>query len=114
MISDSRTHWQKIELPTQENTKVCLEVLHHGGREEVGLLDSIPFDQVTEVLGEIAQGIGKTIEKAKPSKATVELGIEFGLENGKLVALIARGTGKANLKIGLEWKRSTPSDESSV
>jgi hypothetical protein len=54
----------------------------------------------------IPRGIGETLERAKPKKATVELGVEFGIEEGKLVALIARGSGKANLKITLEWERA--------
>ena len=105
MTRDHSTEWQKVELPGEDSADVYIEVLRGGGREEVGLLDSIPFEQVTEVLGSIAQGIGSTLEKTKPSKASVELGVEFGLKNGKLVALIARGSGKANLKISLEWER---------
>lgn len=105
MIDDRDTEWQRIDLPSEGEGKVYLEVLHEGGREEVGLLDSIPFDQVTNLLGDIASEISKTLEKAKPKKATVELGVEFGIKDGALVALIARGSGKANLKIGLEWER---------
>jgi hypothetical protein len=82
-----------------------LEVIPRGGREEVGVLDAIPFDRVVETLGQIANGIGAAVEKAKPSKATVEIGVEFGLEAGQVVALIARGSGKANLKILLEWAK---------
>lgn len=111
MPSNERTEWQKVELPGEGNAKVYIEVVHGGGREEVGLLDSIPFEQVTEVLGSIVQGIGSTLEKTKPSKASVELGVEFGLKDGQLVALIARGSGKANLKIALEWERSISEGE---
>ena len=105
MTDENNTDWQRIELPSEGNGQVFLEVLQKGGREEVGLLDSVPFDQVTEVLGEIASGIQQTLEKAAPKRASVELGVEFGIKNGHLVALIARGSGKANLKIGLEWER---------
>jgi hypothetical protein len=76
-------------------------------------LDSIPFEQLTEILGQIAQRIGDSLERTSPSKACVELGVEFGLENGQLVALIARGSGKANLKVSLEWDRSEPKAGSS-
>ncbi|MCM1984454.1 CU044_2847 family protein [Lyngbya confervoides] len=105
MPEGDRTQWQEIDLPGNETAKVYLEVLNRGGRQEAGLLESIPFEQVTEILGDIAQGLGRTLERVKPKKASVELGIEFGLENGQFVALIARGTGKANLKIALEWER---------
>lgn len=105
-MPDERTQWQKIKLSEEGDRQIYLEVLQRSGREEVGILDSIPFEQVIEIMGEIAQGIGNTLEKAKPTKASIELGVEFGLENGQLVGLIARGTGKANLKISLEWERS--------
>lgn len=105
MNGEDRTEWQPVTLPGNDGGKVYFEIVPRGGREEVGVLDSIPFDQVTELLASIASGIGETLEKAKPKKATIELGVEFGLEAGKLVALIARGTGKANLKISLEWER---------
>jgi Trypsin-co-occurring domain 1 len=97
-MTDERTQWQKIKLAEDDSRQIYLEVLDRGGRQEVGILDSIP--------GKIAQSIGDSLERSKPSKATVELGVEFGLENGQFVALIARGSGKANLKISLEWERS--------
>ena len=106
MIDEREREWQQIELPGEHEGQVFLEVLPQGGREEVGLLESIPFEQVTNLLGGIADEISKTLEKAKPKRASVELGVEFGIKDGALVALIARGSGKANLKIGLEWERS--------
>lgn len=100
-----RTEWQPITLQ-DGGRQIYMEVVPRGGREEVRLLESIPFEQVTELLANIASAIGDTLEKARPKKAAVEVGVEFGLEAGKLVALIARGTGKANLKISLEWERA--------
>lgn len=100
MQQDERTDWQPVDLG--DGAKAYLQVIPRGGREEVGVLEAIPFEQVVATLGRIAKGI----EKAQPSKAVVEIGVEFGLEAGELVALIARGTGKANLKVMLEWKKS--------
>jgi Trypsin-co-occurring domain 1 len=108
MEAADRTEWQSIALPGEAGRRVYIEVVSRGGREEVGILDAIPFEHVMELITSIASGIGDTLEKAKPKKAAVELGVEFGVEAGHLVALIARGTGKANLKIRLEWERSAP------
>ena len=107
MVEES-SQWQKIKLDGEGDRQIYLEVLDRGGRQEVGVLDSIPFEQVTEILGQIAQRIGDSLERTRPNKACVELGVEFGLEHGQLVALIARGSGKANLKISLEWDRPVP------
>lgn len=110
---EERSQWQKIKLNGESDRQIYLEVLDRGGPKEVGILDSIPFEQLTEILGQIAQRIGDSLERTSPSKACVEQGVEFGLENGQLVALIARGSGKANLKVSLEWDRSEPKAGSS-
>jgi hypothetical protein len=102
---EERSQWKKIKLDREGDRQIYLEVLDRGGPKEVGILESIPFEQVTEILGQIAQRIGDSLERIRPNKACVELGVEFGLENGQLVALIARGSGKANLKVSLEWDR---------
>ncbi len=107
-MDDERTEWQKIKLKGEGERQIYLEVLDRGGPKEVGIMDSIPFEQITEMLAEIAQKIGDSLARTRPNKACVELGVEFGLENGQLVALIARGSGKANLKVSLEWDRSEP------
>lgn len=104
------SRWQKIETAGDSAARLYLEVLDRGGREEVGLLDGIPFQQITDLLGEVSLHLGNTLRRARPSKASIELGLEFGLENGQLVALIARGSGKANLKIAMEWEQSAPPD----
>jgi hypothetical protein len=70
---------------------------------EVGILDSIPFEQVTQIFSELSQRIGDSLQKSRANKACVEIGVEFGIENGQLVALIARASGKTNIKISIEW-----------
>ena len=103
MTGDGRTIWQPVS--TGGNQDLFIEVTLAGGREEVGLLDSIPMERVMSLVSEVAQAIGESLERVAPTKAGVELGIEFGIQEGKLVGLIARGSGKANLKISLEWDR---------
>lgn len=106
MIDDVKTDWQRVLLPGDKQSDLYIEVAVRGGRETVGLLDFIPIDHVCALLADVANAVGNALAKASPSKATVELGVEFGMQEGKLVALIARGGGKANLKIGLEWNSS--------
>jgi len=102
-VSDAETtEWQRLTI-SGDGGDIYIEVVGHGGREQVGVLDSLPFQTITTMITNIAQGIGGAIKATKPNKASVELGLEFGVQEGKLVALIARGSGKANLKIKLEW-----------
>lgn len=104
MAEQDKTTLQKVELPG--GVIAYVEAIKSSDREEVGVLESIPFEQVTQALGAIAEGIGGVVLAAKPSKASVELGAEFAVKEGKLVSIIAKGEGKANLKLKLEWEFS--------
>jgi hypothetical protein len=48
--------------------------------------------------------IYNTMAALKPQRFEVELGFEIGVESGTLTAFLVKGTGKANLKVTLEWK----------
>jgi hypothetical protein len=50
------------------------------------------------------------VEKVKPSKTTVELGIQLAVQNGKLTGLIVEGKAEASLKVTFEWS-TEPSAE---
>jgi len=104
MTDETRTEWVPISHSTSENLYV--EVAMSGGRTQVGLLDAIPIDRVISLVSEVAYAMGKAIERVSPTKSAVEVGFEFGLREGQLVGLIARGSSKANFKITLEWDRS--------
>jgi hypothetical protein len=105
--------WQKIISDRDPDSYFYIEVLDCGAREQVGLFDGIDFEQINDLLGDIANRFGSTLRRAGPSKATIELGVQFGYENGKLIALIGGASIKATLKIGIEWEPlgpHTPSD----
>jgi hypothetical protein len=61
------------------------------------------LNDVWEMVGEVADGIAGRLDRAKAKKAVVEFGIEIGAEAGQLTALLVRGSGKATIKITLEW-----------
>jgi hypothetical protein len=97
------TKWQPIDLG--DGLRAYIEVPDRGGAKNVGLLDAVPVAEITRLIGRIGGAIGTALEQAAPKKAKVELGLSFGLESGQLAALIARGSGEANLKVTLEWER---------
>src|SRR4051794_40937475 len=103
MPDETRTEWQPVYQNNVTEKDIYIEVAVRGGREEVGIAEVIPWGRVTQLLGNLAEGLVSALEKASPTKASVELGVEFGVQEGNLIALVARGTGKANLKVKLEW-----------
>ncbi|HJZ54195.1 MAG TPA: CU044_2847 family protein [Gemmataceae bacterium] len=62
------------------------------------------FDGVIGAIEGIALAVQAALAKAKPAKASVELGLEVGVEAGQLTALLVKGGGKANLKVTLSWE----------
>ena len=80
------------------------EVGPSGARAKVANpLNPATFDNVTSAIEGIAESVVSTLQKVKPRSASVEFGLEIGLESGGLTALLVKGTGTANLKITLEW-----------
>ena len=55
------------------------------------------------LLTEVSKKIKDSFQESKPDKVNVELGFELSVESGELSALLVKGSGKANLKINLEW-----------
>jgi len=77
---------------------------HRTGPVEEDISILIPsFDEINFVLEAVSRNIMGTLEKVKPTKASVEFGVDMGVEAGKLTTLLVKGAGSANLKIKLEW-----------
>jgi len=84
---------------------ISIEATRKGGEEDASAfnLTSIPFDEITHAIEGVTESLVKTLQRVKPQRASIELGIAFGIESGTLTAVLVKGTGDANLKITLEW-----------
>jgi hypothetical protein len=101
---ETRTEIIKAELAN--GTILHIQATALGGEEQVSF--TVPsFKEVTAAIEGIAESIAATLQKVKPSKASVEFGIEVALEAGQLTALLVKGSGTSNLKITLEWNESS-------
>lgn len=99
----SDTETEIVPVVLANGTTVRIEATSLGGREKVGVLDAQSFKELTDSIEGIAATLSETLQRVKPDAATVEFGVEVGIESGNLTALIVKGTGKANLKITLAW-----------
>ncbi len=61
------------------------------------------IDGLTEAIEGLSGSILDALKRIQPKKATVEFGLEVGLESGKLTALLVKGTGTASINVTLEW-----------
>ena len=100
---DAETRIVSVILPNGETLLVETEARQT--LESTGFA-AAKFEGVIDAIEGIALGVQSALAKVKPSKASVELGLEIGVEAGQLTALLVKGTGKANLKITLQWEYS--------
>ena len=101
---EQRTEVVSIQLDDQSVVKV--RAVSMGGYEEVADFDRIlPMEQVTSTIEKVAAAVSATLDKVKPQKASVEFGLEIGVESGALSTFLVKGAGSGNLKISLEWER---------
>ena len=91
-----------VQATLENGATISIEAALLGGEEDVALT-SFPFHEVTHAIEGIAESLTKTLKRIKPQRASVELGVAFGIEAGVLTAVLVKGTGTANLKITLEW-----------
>jgi hypothetical protein len=73
------------------------------GAAKVSRKDIFRFEDVSGTLEGIGEMVRSGLEKVKPSKTTVELGIQLAVKNGKLTGLIVEGKVEASLKVTFEW-----------
>jgi hypothetical protein len=98
----------EVQLPNGAVALVRVREFDAGGAEKVGWPDRFDFGGVAESLQGIADAIWPALHKAKPSKVSVELGIELAIKSGKLVGLLVEGEGSGALTVTLEWEGEPP------
>jgi hypothetical protein len=101
-FAESRSNTVPVQLPNGSIVKVEIAST---GREDVAF-DVKQFQPVADAIEGVVQMIANPIQRVKPKKATVKFGMELAIESGQLVAVIVKGSGKANLEITLEWEAS--------
>ena len=103
----------EVVLPNGRVAFVQAADLDEGGGHaaaKVGRKDIFESKDLSGTLEGIAWAVRSGVEKVKPSKTTVELGIQLAVQNGKLTGLIVEGKAEASLKVTFEWS-TEPSAE---
>jgi hypothetical protein len=75
---------------------------------EVDVSMRVPsFSGVVASIKSITTELTAMLDELAPNKASIELGVDVGVEAGQLTALLVKGSGNATLKITLEWEKKT-------
>ena len=94
----------EVKLPNGAVALVRARPIDAGVAEKVGWPDQFDFTGVVGVLGGLSESIRTAVDKAKPGKVTVQLGLELVVKSGKLVGLLVEGEGTGSLTVTLEWE----------
>jgi Trypsin-co-occurring domain 1 len=96
------TATENVKVKLADGTEVLVAATTQGGEQAISA--KIPdFGEITGQIEGIATTVYQSLKAVAPTKTTVEFGIEIALESGGLMALLAKGSTTANLKITLEW-----------
>jgi hypothetical protein len=95
----------EIALPNGQMMLASVTRADPGGPQDVGLGHPRSFDAVTETLQGVGTAIMGALDEMKPSRASVEFGLELAIKGGKLVSVFVDPGAKASLKVVLEWER---------
>jgi len=91
-----------VKAALDNGATIRIEATSLGGEERIGC-GIASFKEVTDAVEGIAHAVVTTLKKVKPQQASVEFGVEIGVESGQLTALLVKGTSTANLKITMQW-----------
>ena len=99
----------RIRVLLEDGTEIFVETTQQvGTTQQDGLQDvgatTFKFAPIAKTIESITKVLADSINKAKPSKATVKFGLEISIGDEGLMAILLPCTGKANLEISLEWK----------
>jgi hypothetical protein len=103
-MSATAQHVVRAKLPDGRVVKVQAQSTGNVERDVSGIGKVLDFQGVIDSVQSISAAMGKAIEKARPDKASVEFGVDVGVESGGLTALLVKGTGSATLTVTLEWE----------
>jgi hypothetical protein len=94
---------QLVEVHLDDGTTLYVNVHGSSGESEVGL-QKASFEEAMKAI----EGVGRRLHQAwrtiQPGMARVELGIDFTLQAGKVMAVLVDSSATASLKITLEWR----------
>ncbi|HYU73726.1 MAG TPA: CU044_2847 family protein [Ktedonobacteraceae bacterium] len=91
-----------VKAALTDTTTIYVQAQAVRGEEDIASITA-SFQKVTQAIEDIAQSLTAAWEKAKPSRAVAEFGVDFAYDTGEVMAMFVNGSAKASIKITLEW-----------
>src|SRR5260221_9883071 len=98
----ARTRIKPVKVTLDNGTAIYVQAQVVKGEEDIASLPA-SFEKVTQAIEGIAQSLTTAWEKAKPSRACVEFGVEFAYEAVQVLAWFVDGSTRGGMQLTLEW-----------
>jgi hypothetical protein len=100
---------QPIQVKFDDGTTFYVQARTIGGESPIGI-KAASFEKVAQAIEGVARKLSDIWKRVEPSKASVELSVEFAWESGDLLAVFVDSSTTASMKITLEWGSKLSSD----
>ncbi len=94
-----------------DGVRFYVEARQDTTEHEVGSTLTEGLGSATDAIKTLGSHIAAAVKAVEPDHFSIQLGFEFKLEQGTLVALLVRGTTTANVTVTLQWDKTPPPDK---
>jgi hypothetical protein len=84
---------------------IKVEVATTGGAQDVAVLQAFSLESLEKAIAGFAEIAKRTLSNAAPDSMELELGLNLGLEGGKLISMLAHAKSEASLTVRFGWNR---------
>jgi hypothetical protein len=88
-----------------DGVRFYVEARQDSAEREVGSKLAEGLGSAMDAIKTLSSHVADAVQAIEPDHFSVELGFEFKLEQGVLVAMLVRGSTKANITVTLDWHR---------
>ena len=89
-----------------DGVRAFVSVVAENGEAEVGPRAAVDLRSAFQASAGAVRIAREAIAELEWDRATISLGVEFGIESGSLVAIIGKASAKSNISIELEFSRA--------
>src|SRR5215467_1202897 len=91
-----------------DGVRFYVETRQDSTEHEVGSTIAEGLGSAMDAIKTLGSHVADAVKAIEPDHFSIQLGFEFKLEQGALVAMLVRGSTKANVTVNLLWDRASP------
>ncbi len=102
-VNDAVSEVVRVTLPSGHT---ILARVQAEGPIDVGAGDTLcklAIDDLRQTVEGVTQSVAQALQRLAPDEVSVEFGVELAVKTGKLISVLAEGSGKASIKLTLTW-----------